>query len=71
MTLIELHQQVQELLAKHGDGEVSVCMEMTVDGERVQLSDNLGELVSCVSYKKLVQTGIKYILINEGFDNEY
>lgn len=68
MTLIELQRQVNELISLHGDGEVQICVETDIHGQRMQIAGQLAELVPSIRYKKWVEVGVKYVLINEGFD---
>lgn len=71
MKLTKLLQLIHERLATHGDGEVSICVESSMYGQRVQIAGDLGELVGSVRYKGDEKIGVKYVLINKGFDDEH
>jgi hypothetical protein len=63
MKLSELQVIIEERLEKHGDGEVEICLEMKVYGQRTQLSSDIGEVVTG-SRNKIPY----FMLLNSGFD---
>lgn len=68
MKLTKLLQLILERLHTHGDGEVQICVETEVHGQRMQIAGQLGELVQSTRYKGDEKVGVKYVLINKGFD---